>query len=179
MRTAAALCSALLLVSCASGGTPQQHGSEETVRVTSGSTVDLGMRLTDGAHRATIAAPLADVWAALPSVLDSLGVPVTMRDPATHRVGNAGYDVRRTLGGTIVSRYFDCGANRGGSAATSYDLFVSVLTTASTVDGGTQLATDVTVKGKPVTYSGAWVNCESVGLLEQRIADGVTARTHH
>jgi hypothetical protein len=35
------------------------------------------------------------------------------------------------------------------------------------------------VRGKPIATFGDWIPCESMGLLEQRIVDGVVARLAH
>jgi hypothetical protein len=97
-----------------------------------------------------------------------------MRDQATMQIGNGGFEVRRLLGGTIVSRLFHCGDTSTGSSALNYDLFVSVATQIRPdAAGETLLSTTTTVRAKPISLSGNWIRCESLGLLEQRIVDGV------
>jgi hypothetical protein len=172
----------LLLVSLAgcgsSGALPGRTQPTETVRVSSAGQTALGTSTLRDDHAATIAAPYDAVWAALPAVFDSLGIPVTVRDAASGQVGNTGFEVRRLLGGTMVSRYFDCGGDRATSSALSYDLFVAVtarLSRPSATETG--LSTTTTVRGRPISTAGGWTPCESLGLLERRIVDAVARRT--
>jgi hypothetical protein len=172
--------SALMLVAGCASGTARGGPSTETVRVGDGGSLNMGVSTLQDSHSRTVPAPLADVWRVLPAVLDSLGIPITTRDAASGQVGTTGLEVRRTLGGTMVSRYFTCGGNQGGSSALSYDLFVILMIHAQADPaGGTALTTSMTVRGKPISTSGDWMACESRGLLEQRIADGVVARLTH
>ena len=165
------------LTACASASS---SGNTETVRVSSTGATTLGVSTLQDAQRRTIAAPFADVWRVLPAVLDSLGIPITTRDAATGQVGTTGLEVRRTLGHTMVSRYFACGNEQDATSAVSFDLFLTLMVQVQPAPaGGTSLATLTTVRAKPITYSGGWISCESRGLLEQRIADEVTARTAH
>lgn len=173
------LLSLATLTACASAST-SGHPNTETVRVSSTGATTLGVSTLQDAQRRTVAAPFADVWRVLPSVLDSLGIPITTRDAATGQVGTTGQEVRRTLGHTMVSRYFACGNEQDATSAVSFDLFLTLMVQAQPVStGGTSLAMVTTVRAKPITYSGGWIPCESRGLLEQRIVDEVTARTAH
>jgi hypothetical protein len=174
MRIFAATLSLASIIGCASGGAnPNNTPVVETARVTSGSQLSLDRINDQGRHAAVANGSIADVWRLLPLVLDSLGVTVATMNAATYDIGNTGFDVRRKLGAAVVSTYFDCPA--GG--AMSLDLYVSLLVHLEAASPTTtNLLTTVTVKGKPITYSGGWVNCSPTGLLEQRIADAVNAR---
>lgn len=132
------------------------------------------------AHRSSISAPEREVWRVLQSAFDSLGIPVNSVDTSTHTIVNTGFDVRQKMAGTIVTKLFDCGEHRGGSSSLSYDLFVGVSTKVVPVSStATDLLTTVAVRGKPVTYSGSWVRCDSMGALEQKIHDVVAAKLFH
>ncbi|MEP6733285.1 MAG: hypothetical protein ABJE10_21760 [bacterium] len=174
MRIFAAVISLASVVACASGGAnPSTSGALETTRITSGSQIALDNVNDEGRSKAVANASIAEVWRVLPSVLDSLGVKVATVNSTTYDIGNTGLDVRRQLGSTMVSKYFDCPA--GG--AMSLDLFVSVVVHLDPASPSTtNLLTRLAVKGKPISYSGGWVNCSSTGVLEQRIAEGVNAR---
>jgi hypothetical protein len=169
----------VLIAGCASG-TASGRSTTETVRVGNGGSLNMGTSTLQDAHSRTVPAPFADVWRVLPAALDSLGVPITTRDAASGQVGTTGLEVRRTLGGTMVSRYFTCGGTQSGNSALSYDLFVILMVRAqANPAGGTALTTSMNVRGKPIATFGDWIPCESMGLLEQRIVDGVVARLAH
>ncbi len=149
----------------------------DPVRVQTGGSATataVGTTSLQDTHDGTVAATVVDVWRVLPAVYESLSIPITLRDSASMQIGNGGLQVRRMLGGTMVSRYFTCGNTSGGASALTYELFVMITTQVSAaLDGGTRIATQMTVKGKPMSYSGGWIPCGSSTSLEQRIVDGV------
>ena len=190
MIGATALCATALCAACASGSSTS---GSSTSGAASGSrpateTVRLG-RL--GSLTLPTNAPTADVsriphtadavWRIMPSVFDSLGVPVATIDPAGRVIGHPGYNTRQRLGKAPLSRYLDCGNSQIGLSADSYDVFLTVLTTvrADGTDAGAASATLSTVveaKARPVTYNQAYSNCSSKGGIERRIAELVNAK---
>ncbi|CAN5494611.1 hypothetical protein BH09GEM1_BH09GEM1_11430 [soil metagenome] len=132
----------------------------------------MDMMTTNSTHNVDMRAPLSVVWRLLPAVFDSVGITVANMDPATHEIGNRGFAVGRQIGGVMTSRYFDCGSNGGASQAFSYDLFVSLVTTATPLAANvTTIGSRIDVKGRPVSTSGTWLQCASTGALEQKIAE--------
>ena len=117
------------------------------------------------------------VWRILPSVFDSVGIPLTIIDQAKKQIGNGGYKTRQRLGKVSLSRYLDCGNTQIGPNADSYDVFLSVITTV-TPEGasGAALSTIVDAQARPATYNQAYSRCSSKGGIEIRIADIVKAR---
>ena len=113
----------------------------------------------------------------LPSVFDSVAIPITTLDPAHKTIGNSGYKIRQRLGKVTLSRYLDCGNTQIGPNADSYDVFLSVITTV-TPEGksGATLTTAVDAQARPVSFNQAYSHCSSKGGIEMRIADLVTAR---
>ena len=173
MRTISLL-SAVLLSACASGaGAPTTtHPVTETTRVAEVSRTGFDVMTTNTTHSVEMNAPLSVVWMLLPSVFDSVGIVVANMDPSTHEIGNRGFAVGRQVGGVMTSRFFDCGSNGGASQAFSYDLFVSLVTVATPVKANvTSISSSIDVKGRPVSTSGAWLQCASTGALEQKIAE--------
>jgi hypothetical protein len=173
MRLRLASC-VILITACASasGAPSTTHPVVETARVTSGSQIGMDMMATNTTHSVTVSAPLAVVWSLLPAVFDSVGITVATSDPTTHEIGNRGFAVGRQIGGVMTSRFFDCGSNGGASSAFSYDLFVNIITVATpTTSAMTSVATQIDVRGRPVSTSGAWLQCASTGALEQKIAE--------
>ena len=178
---ATALCATALCAACArgsstSGAAPGSRPATETVRLgrlgsltmpTNAPTADVSRIL----HTADA------VWRIMPSVFDSLGVPVATIDPAGRVIGHPGYNTRQRLGKAPLSRFLDCGNSQIGLSADSYDVFLTVLTTVR-ADGadGAALSTVVEAKARPVTYNQAYSNCSSKGGIERRITELVNAK---
>ena len=117
------------------------------------------------------------VWRILPSVFDSVGIPVTSIDPARKSIGNAGYKTRARLGKAPLSRYLECGTTQIGPNADSYDVFLSVMTIVSPEGAnGATLSTLVDAQARPVMVNQGYSRCSSKGSIEIRIADLVKAR---
>jgi hypothetical protein len=128
------------------------------------------------ASAATLPYPIARVWAVLPSVLDSLGVPIADMDAAHHLVGNSALKIRQRLGKTPLSRYLDCGATQGFPSADTYDIQLSVLSQLEAdPTGSTKIGTFVQAVGRP-GFGGESINCSSKTTLERLVADQVLAR---
>jgi len=120
--------------------------------------------------------PLDRAWAALRAAYDSIAVPVSIFDAASHTVGNGQFRVRRILGKVSLGKYVNCGSTQGGSSADTYEVQLSVVSTAKAVDAGsTALSTTVQAQGRPITLSSEYVRCTTTGALEQRITDLVRA----
>ena len=174
---------AVLLSACASGSStssttgaaPGSRPATETVRL--GRLGSLTMSNAPTADVSRIPHPADAVWRIMPSVFDSLGVPVATIDPAGRVIGNPGYKTRQRLGKAPLSRYLDCGNTQIGPNADSYDVFLTVLTTVRANGAeGAALSTVVEAKARPVTYNQAYSNCSSKGGIERRITDVVNAR---
>lgn len=117
------------------------------------------------------------IFKILPSVFDSIGLPVNTVDPAQRTVGNTGFKIRQRLGKAPLSRYLDCGNTQIGPNADSYDVVLSVTTTASAEGAsGTALSTLVDAQARPATYSQGYQHCSTKGGIEIRIAELIKAR---
>jgi hypothetical protein len=180
------LFSCAVLVGCASsktttGSTAASPSTPlETVRVsgsTGGGTMMVETHPASGPTVTRIGFPVDRVWGALKTAFDSLAIPVSSVDPATHAMGNAGLRIRRRLGDVAVSKYINCGNTQAANAADSYEV---ILTLAAQVlptdDGMSRLATSVGAQGRPITLSSEYTRCTSTGLLETRLAQLVTAQ---
>ncbi|MDQ8159664.1 MAG: hypothetical protein P3C09_13385 [Gemmatimonadota bacterium] len=186
------LVASVLFSACASGGSTSgsvagSRPATETVRL--GRLGSLTMSNTPTADVSRIPSSVDAVWRIMPSVFDSLGVPVATIDPAGRVIGNPGYKTRQRLGKAPLSRYLDCGNTQIGPNADSYDVFLTVLTTvradaagadAAGADAagaaGASLSTIVEARARPVTYNQAYSNCSSKGGIERRITELVNAR---
>jgi hypothetical protein len=119
---------------------------------------------------ATIQAPIAKIWLALPAVFDSLEIPRTTFDPASYTIGNVGMQIRRQLGKVRLSKYLDCGAPQLRPSADYYDVNLSVITRLEPeASGDTRLTTTVDAMAKPVAFSGEYGRCASTGEIESKV----------
>ena len=168
----------LVLTGCAS--TPPGSalpGRDETARVTDASGNALRFRPGEAAARTTLAVPRDAAWRVLPAVYDSLGIPVTLIDPATHTFGNSGFTLTRRLGKTSLTQYIDCGQTQGFASAETYEIYLGVMTQLhpGPDPGTTVMATSVDAAGRPMTFQGGYTRCSSKGELEKRIAERMGA----
>lgn len=180
MRPTTMLTLALAAAAACSSSKPAGTApAPETVRVVGGASGAIAMGMSASAadaRTATVSAPLAEVWRALPAAYESLSIPLSTVDSSTWVVGNSGFNVRRRLGTVPLVRLIDCGSTQGGSSAETYDVRLAVTTRATPVEGGTSLATTVEPMAKPAAFSGEYIRCSSTGALESRIADAVKSR---
>jgi hypothetical protein len=166
------LCAAL--VGCASGGRRSTEPQlEQTTRVQTGEgTVELRTTRSDPTNEFLVAGTPDGLWKALPVVYAQLEVPVTMRVPAERAIGNRAFRVRRKLGGTLLSRYLECGNRMGVSNADSYEVTVRLETRVLAAAGDSaRLVTVVEGTARPTDVSGNPVSCTTTGQLEMRILD--------
>jgi hypothetical protein len=163
------------LAGCASSqSTPNtEPRATETVRVAT-SAGTRGIRTTpyQDSYVGTVAFPIASVWAALPAAYDSVGLRLTTADAGSHTMGNEGVVLRRVLGKTALSKYVDCGKTQIDHNADTYDVNLSLLTrVAADGSGATKITTTLAAAAKPISFSGDYVRCFSLGKLEARLND--------
>ena len=177
MRTTVALplLLAATLGGCAPSRRPSTVTSTETVRV-GGVGAQAGTTLTTVSAAdpgtARLLAPVERVWAVMPAVYDSAGIPVARLEQARHLIGNEGFKLRRRLGNVPLTRYLDCGRAQGGPSAETYEVNLAVLTELlSDGEGRTTAATVVRASARPVSFAGEFSPCKSTGALETRIGE--------
>lgn len=135
------------------------------------------VRTVDAGSQQDLAAPLADVRAALPAVHDSLGLPTSWLDPGRTAMGSRSFSVRR-LAGSPLSRWLECGRTpTGRDRADAYDVTLSVVTSLAVRDSAsTTVTTRLSGRATPRSVSGGDVACGSTGRLELRILEALAAR---
>jgi hypothetical protein len=179
------LLSCVALLGCASSKattTPAPAPSTplETVRVSGsvgGGTMTVDTHPVSGPSIARIDFPVQRVWDVLKAAFDSLSIPVSSLDPATHTMGNSALRVRRRLGDVSVSKYINCGNTQSANAADGYEILLSVTARVQpTITSMSQLAISVDAQGRPITLSSEYTRCTSTGLIESRLAQLVTAQ---
>lgn len=175
---------ALLIVggaACASSGGVPELPATQTVEVTSQSIMGANGRvlLTNNAVpvSTTVNASTQAIWNALPGVLDSLGIPITLVDPPTNTIGNSGFTVHRRLGSTPLSRYIECGTTQIGPNADSYDVYIAFFVQVHREsDSSSAIVTGLDASAKPSAFAGGYSQCSTKRLLETRIVDVVKRR---
>ena len=165
------------LLAC--GGTSTTSGRRDTTSVTVGGAEGGTLRVRNDVETtsSTIALPVDKVWALLPQAFDSIGVPVTVRDPRQFLLGADGAKVRQRIGGVPLSRYFDCGTTQVGANADSYELVLTVMARLKPAEGGrTTMEVTVKARARPVAFSQGYSDCQSKATtLDDRLA-GVVQR---
>jgi hypothetical protein len=170
----------LLLAGCA----PRQPDAVvETVpsptRIsTPGGNIDLATVSSSTAIGGVVPAPAQRVWEVLPAVYEELRVPVTTVKSDQYVIGNPGAKVRRSLGGTPMQRYLECGSGSGGPNAETYLVTLSLHTQLVPVtEDETRVLTTVDASATPPSFgNSSAVRCASSGQLERRIAALVAER---
>jgi hypothetical protein len=169
----------IALAACASAGvSPTPVGARQSVTVaTPTGTIELASSGEAAVTVNTIAAPVDRVWAALPGVYDSLGIPIATANSSTHLVGIQALKVRQRLGKAYLSKYIDCGESQIGASADTYDVVLTIFTQVLTADGGaTKVSTSLDAVAKPPAFSQSYSHCSSKSVLEHAIADQLRAR---
>jgi hypothetical protein len=130
MRTVAVL-SILALSACASSsGSTATPGGTQTVRVrdAGGGSTQITPTVVHRASSAAVTAPVDDVWRVLPAAYEAVGNPLGHVNTQERTIGNPGFQARRMLGRTPLSRYFDCGRTQDRPSAETYELHISATT---------------------------------------------------
>ena len=170
------------LAACASGGstTPGAGPTPTTaqVNVAGGGTAQaIGSVVTvnEGQRNVINAAPDA-AYAALISAYETVGIPLSYKDDARRRAGNIGYKARRVAGKVPMRFAVDCGEDLTGPKADTYEITMSVESVISAGEsaGTSTLLTVVNASGKPVSFSGAEVNCTTRGEIERRLQKAIS-----
>lgn len=124
----------------------------------------------------TIGSPLNAAWRAMPAVYQSLKIPLTTVDQASHTIGNEGMKVLKKLGDVSLSKYIDCGNSQIGPNAESYDVHLSIVSQlTANANGTTKLTTNLVASARPLAYAQEYSHCSSKGVLEAKIIDELNA----
>ena len=109
---------------------------------------------------------------ALKVVYDQLGVPPSIYEPVTGRVGNTNFWKSRKLGDTALSSYLNCGDSLAGTIADIYRIYISLISEVRPDGkGGSQVETAFTASARNMEgTSGDRIPCGTTGRLEDLIA---------
>ena len=165
----------IALAGCASAGTPDLNAgaSSSTSRVNSAagvSSIEQGQ--TTETVDVVINAPAGKVWAVLPSIYETLSIPIEAVDTRSMALGNSQARLRQALGGSPLASYFGCGMNAFGMPnANAYTLTANIISQVVAVDAThATLRTRISAKAEQSGMSEHPASCSSTGDLELRIA---------
>jgi hypothetical protein len=167
----------LLACGCASAGTQSSETTPRQPTILVDPQVGTIMGDQPRAETAMIAAPPATVWNAAKKVYASLGIPVTVDNPAAHQLGNANFFASRQFAGQPMTKFVDCGNGMTGQKAATYRIYMSLLTTVESDGGsGTRVLTTFVPMGQDVTEGSTdRISCGSKGALEQMVLQEIAA----
>jgi len=166
MRRLLLLCA---LCGCASSGTPVIESAtpkQATIYQGEGGTI---LAERPRAAVATIAAPPATVWLATKKVYADLDVPLTIENPSAHQMGNQNFFKSRQFAGEPMASLVDCGSGMTGPKASTYRIYMSLLTDVVTDGkGGTTIQTTFVPMGQDISGGSTdRIPCGTTGRLEQ------------
>ena len=125
-----------------------------------------------------VAASQAASFSALEQAYADLGLELSARDPANGVLAVESARLMRRLGGTSLSKFFDCGTTFGGPAADNHRIRLSVQSSVrATGDDASEVATLVRVFAQNMEgTSRNEFSCTSTGALEERLLGDVRMR---
>ena len=171
MRRVFLLCA---LCGCASAGTSSENTTPKQAAIFSG---EQGTIFAERprASIATIAAAPAAVWLAAKKVFADLDVPLLVENTSTHQMGNPNFYKSRVFGGQPMAQLVDCGSGMTGPKASTYRIYISLLTSISTDGkGGTTVQTTFVPMGQDISAGSAdRIPCGSTGRLEANFLERI------
>lgn len=110
--------------------------------------------------------------AALQAAYAVVGIPITLQDAATGRLGNPRFVTRSRIANEPMSRFLNCGQTLTGNRADRDQITMSIVTTVRrSPTGGSQVETLLTASAQDRTSGnvGDMIPCTTRGALESRI----------
>lgn len=173
----------LLVVALAGCASPPSTGTatliQPTVLVGGGTVEGSGVQSLYGdqprASAANLPAAPAAVWLAVKKVYVALGIPLTVENMAAHQLGNANFYKSHQMAGVPMTELVSCGNDQTGPRASSYRIYMSLLTTVTADDkGGTRLETTFVPMAENIAEGASdRIPCGTTGRLEQIVIENV------
>jgi hypothetical protein len=127
-----------------------------------------------------INAPPGKVYEAALRAFAALDIPVGNTSSTEGIIGSERFQRMRVLGGTMLSKSFDCGEGPAGPKANTYRLDIVVVAYIAPVPGGegTRLGLAIFAEGRDPTGPYATPRqCGSTGALETKLVDRIKQLT--
>ncbi|MEP6834801.1 MAG: hypothetical protein ABJB74_15510 [Gemmatimonas sp.] len=183
MRYTVLLCTLVVGTACAASGAASTASAPTIVRpatqtISGGSLGSLTMSTGSIGDAVHVPYSADAVWRIMPSIFDSIGIPVTEINQANKTIGNRAFKTRTRLGKVPMSKFLDCGTAQIGASADSYDIVLSVLSNVvpDGVAGASVISTIVEAQARPAAFNQAYSSCSSKGTIESKLAELVKAR---
>jgi hypothetical protein len=186
MRTLLLVGCVLGVTACASGGAsgggaelnPGSRVTTQTIVAGAGG-ASMAMNMVNDANAvgSVVNGTVDATWSALQSVYASLDIPLTFRDEAKKSLGNTSFRTRRRVGSVPMIRALDCGGESGMPNAETYDITLEITSLVQPEgEGKARLQTLVQATGRrPASGGGSDMRCTSLGGLEKKISEMVSA----
>jgi len=169
----------LIVCGCASGGSSVETSNSTPKQAAIFSSSETGVLLAERprASVTTIAAAPAAVWFAVKKVYADWEIPVTVENPTVHQIGNQNFYRSRQIAGKSMTDFVDCGSGMTGPKASTYRIYISLLTDViADGKGGTTVQVTFVPMGQDVAGgSSDRIPCGTTGRLEQLMLDRVKA----
>jgi len=125
----------------------------------------------------SITAAPAAVWLAAKRVYADFEIPLAVENPTAHQMGNPNFYKSRQMAGQPMTEFVDCGSGMTGPKASTYRIYMSLLTDIVTDgQGGTKIQTTFVPMGQDLTGSATdRIVCASTGRFEKLFLDRVQA----
>src|SRR5512133_1416163 len=124
MRRFVLLCA---LCGCASGGTTSEETTPKQAAIFSGEG-RTSFAERPRASMVTLTAPPASVWRAAKKVFADMDVQLAVETTSTHQMGNSNFYKSRQFAGEPMAQLVDCGSGMTGPKASTYRIYMSLLT---------------------------------------------------
>jgi len=163
-----------LAAACASGGTGVAPSNQTTTQVLVSGTAQPTYVSTEAPVGAAVTTAFSPDTAMvmLEAAYGQVGIPVTVRDPATGRVGNTRFLVRRVLLREPMSRFVSCGQTMTTNHADTDEINISIVSTVRRAAGGgssVETLLTATARDRSSGNVGDMLPCTTRGVLEGRI----------
>jgi hypothetical protein len=167
----------VVLCGCATAGTTTDETTPRQATIFSAPETGTILGERPRAVGTTIAATPTSVWFAVKKVYSELEIPLRVENPSTHQIGNENFYKSRQLGGRPMAEFVDCGSGMTGPKASTYRIYMSLLTDVTTDgQGGTKVQTTFVPMGQDMTGNSAdRIPCGSTGRFEAFFLDKVRA----
>jgi hypothetical protein len=167
----------LALCGCASGGSATEEVTQRQSQIYSSPETGILLGERPRAVATTIAATPLSVWLAAKKVYADLDIPLVVENPSTHQMGNANFYKTRQIGGRSMTEFVDCGSGMTGPKASTYRIYISLLTEVVTDGaGGTKIQTTFVPIGQDMAGNSTdRIPCGTTGRFEAFFLDRVKA----
>jgi hypothetical protein len=166
----------VVLIGCLSSGPEavREPTHRPSTVIVSSTQVDVNLNPDREVVTEAIAATPDAAWEALKIAYDELKIPVKEINEERKTLGNPKFILSRSLNGTRLSNYLDCGLGPSGNHADTHRIEMQLRSSIIAIEGGIQVNTYVAAIARNMDgTSNNRVRCASKFRLEQEIAGRV------